>query len=162
MVAESHVLARQRVPARDMVEQRRRPKGVPRRVRKGATIPGCSPCRIPLPLRIDSVRVDERLMGLPREGTQDTVDQREARGRGGDPERECQYRHDGESGAPPPSTQCVTKITGVTSTVFGLLPTDAVDYVIAAALIASGGVLAALLPAFRAGRIGPLITLRTE
>jgi ABC-type antimicrobial peptide transport system permease subunit len=48
------------------------------------------------------------------------------------------------------------------SVVFGMEATDLVAYAVPAVLIVAGGVLAAMLPARRAARIDPLITLRSE
>jgi predicted permease len=48
------------------------------------------------------------------------------------------------------------------SVVFGIRPTDALVYVVPLAIIAAGGCLAALLPALKAARIDPLMTLRSE
>jgi predicted permease len=48
------------------------------------------------------------------------------------------------------------------SVVFGIRPTDALVYVVPLAIIAAGGCLAALVPALKAARIDPLVTLRSE
>jgi ABC-type antimicrobial peptide transport system permease subunit len=48
------------------------------------------------------------------------------------------------------------------SIVFGLEPTALVGYAVPVVLIAAGGAVAALLPARRAARIDPLVTLRSE
>ena len=46
--------------------------------------------------------------------------------------------------------------------VFGISATDTIAYAIPVAIVIAGGCLAALIPARRAARIDPLITLRTE
>ena len=48
------------------------------------------------------------------------------------------------------------------SVIFGITATDLMTYVIPSVIVLAGGVLAALLPARRAARIDPLVTLRTE
>jgi predicted permease len=48
------------------------------------------------------------------------------------------------------------------SVVFGIRTTDALVYVVPLAIIAAGGCLAALVPALKAARIDPLVTLRSE
>lgn len=48
------------------------------------------------------------------------------------------------------------------SVVFGIRPTDALAYLVPLAIIAVGGCLAALLPALKAARLDPLMTLRSE
>jgi len=58
---------------------------------------------------------------------------------------------------------CAWAASGIlSSVVFGIQPTDALVYLVPLAIIGTGGYLAALLPARRAARIDPLITLRTE
>ncbi|CAN5718952.1 ABC transporter permease [soil metagenome] len=48
------------------------------------------------------------------------------------------------------------------SVVFGVRPTDALTYLVPLAIIAASGCLAAVLPALKAARIDPLMTLRSE
>ena len=48
------------------------------------------------------------------------------------------------------------------SVVFGIEPTNVLVYAVPAIVIACGGAVAALLPALKAAKIDPLITLRTE
>jgi ABC-type antimicrobial peptide transport system permease subunit len=48
------------------------------------------------------------------------------------------------------------------SVVFGIRPTDALVYVVPFAIVGAGGLIAAVVPAMRAARVDPLVTLRTE
>jgi putative ABC transport system permease protein len=52
------------------------------------------------------------------------------------------------------------KICG--SLLYGVVPLDAASFVAAAAIVMTSGLLAAFVPARRAGRVDPIVALRAE